>query len=74
METSMEKVDKVDHVQVLQDYIISSDLTAAQLFALFERLEPIFQQMYDLGLTKVMPVRDMRPVDEMFNDQEFNSF
>ena len=68
----MKKANQVDHVQILQDHITSSDLTTAQTFALFERLEPIFEKMYDLGLTKVVPVRDMAPLDEMFNEHQFS--
>ena len=52
-----------DHVKRVQDYIMSSDLDSAHVFALFERLEPIFELMYDLSMTEVVPVRDLGPID-----------
>jgi len=60
---------KPDHVQIVQDYIMSSDLDTAHTLALFERLEPIFELMYDLSLTDVVPIRDIGPID--FDDKNW---
>lgn len=58
----------VDHVQIVQDYVMSDAFSSVQTFALLERLEPVFEAMYDAGLTKVVPVRDLQPLHEMFSE------
>jgi len=54
---------KPDYVRVVQDYILSGEFDAPHVFSLLERLEPIFELMYDLSLTEVLPVRDLGPVN-----------
>lgn len=54
---------KPDHVKIVQDYILSGELDNRHVFSLLERLEPIFELMYDLFLTEVVPVRDLGPID-----------
>jgi hypothetical protein len=54
---------KPDYVRIVQDYIMSGEFDAPQVFSLLERLEPIFELMYDLALTEVVPERDIGAVD-----------
>lgn len=54
---------KPDHVKIVQDYILSGEMDNRQVYSLLERLEPIFELMYDLSLTEVVPVRDLGPIE-----------
>jgi hypothetical protein len=54
---------KLDHVKIVQDYILSGELDNRHVFSLLERLEPIFELMYELSLTEVVPVRELGPID-----------
>jgi hypothetical protein len=56
----------MDYVLNAQNRILHSDLSLTQTFALLEVMEPIFEKMYDLGQTDVVPVRDLPPLHEMF--------
>jgi hypothetical protein len=42
------------------------NFTTAETFYLLEALEPIFEKMYDLGQTAVVPVRDLPPLHKLF--------
>jgi hypothetical protein len=56
----------MDYVLNAQNRIMRGNFTTAETFYLLEALEPIFEKMYDLGQTAVVPVRDLPPLHELF--------
>jgi hypothetical protein len=57
---------------ILQDYLYHSQLSMPQLLPIIERLDAIVAILYDLGLTKVLPVSEMPPMHEMLRPEKLH--